>query len=202
MKQACAATRELARPRKLAAVAVMALPDFGELYDKYADFVWRNARRLGVGEAALDDVMQDVFLVAHRRLREVSSPAALRSWMLSIVIRVVRDHRRSLRRKDPHHRSTAPVTEPDELADTRMGNPLASVEQSDAVRLLHSVLHELDDTKREVLVLSELEELTEAEIAEILDEGVNTVHSRLRAAKKAFEQALARHRTRDEWRLR
>jgi len=75
------------------------VPDFGELYNDYADFVWRNARRLGVMPDALDDVMQDVFLVAHRRLAELSRLESLRAWMFGIVIRVVRDYRRSLRRR-------------------------------------------------------------------------------------------------------
>jgi RNA polymerase sigma-70 factor (ECF subfamily) len=85
-------------------------------------FVWRNARRLGVADSALDDVVQDVFLVALRRLAELEKPESLRAWMLSILIRVVRDYRRALARKDPHHRSTATVLDPEQIADARAGN--------------------------------------------------------------------------------
>jgi RNA polymerase sigma-70 factor, ECF subfamily len=178
------------------------VPDFDTLYDDYADFVWRNARRLGVAASALDDVMQDVFLVAHRRLGELSRPESLRAWMFGIVIRVVRDYRRRIKRKDPEQRSASPLLDPDQLADARAGNPQAEAEQNDAVRLLHAMLRELDDTKREVFVLAELEEMTELEISQALGENANTVHSRLRAAKKDFDQAVLRHRQRDEWRLR
>jgi len=178
------------------------LPDFETLYDEYADFAWRNARRLGVLPEALDDVVQEVFLVAHRRLGDVQYPQALRAWMFSIVIRVVREHRRHLRRKDPAHRLGAVTLDPEQLADERPNSPLASAERADAVRLLHQLLSELDDGKREVFVLAELEEMTELEIAEVLGENVNTVHSRLRAARKAFEIAAERQRSRDEWRLR
>ena len=178
------------------------VPDFDKLYDEHADFVWRNARRLGAMPDALDDVMQDVFLVAHRRLGELSSLESLRAWLFGIVIRVVRDHRRSLRRKDPQQRSASPLLDPDQLPDTRAGNPQATAEQNDAVRLLHAVLGELDDVKREVFVLAELEEMTEMEISLALSENANTVHSRLRAARKDFDQAVQRYRTRDEWRLR
>ena len=180
----------------------MQVPDFDTLYEDFADFVWRNARRLGVAPAALDDVMQDVFLVAHRRLGELSRPESLRAWMLSIVIRVVRDYRRTLRRKDPAQRSAAPLLDPDQLPDTRAGNPQSAAEQTDAVRVLYNMLAELDDAKREVFVLAELEEMTEAEISQVLGENANTVHSRLRAARKDFDQAVLRHRQRDEWRLR
>lgn len=197
--QVGAAAREVAPVPALG--VPMPVPDFDTLYDDYADFVWRNARRLGVAPAALDDVMQDVFLVAHRRLGELTQPESLRAWMFSIVLRTVRDHRRSLRRKDPRQRSEAPILDPDLLPDPRAGNPQSAAEQSDAVRLLHLMLNELDDAKREVFILAELEEMTELEISEALGENANTVHSRLRAARKDFDQAVLRHRKRDEWRL-
>jgi RNA polymerase sigma-70 factor (ECF subfamily) len=92
--------------------------------------------------------------------------------------------------------------DPDQLPDTRATNPQAAAEQDDEVRLLHAVLGELDEPKREVFVLAELEEMTEMEISLALGENANTVHSRLRLARKDFDQAVQRYRTRDEWRLR
>jgi len=178
------------------------LPDFDRLYDDYIDFVCRNTRRLGVAPSAVDDVVQDVFVVAHRRLPDVEKPESLRAWMLSIVIRVVRDHRRTIRRKGFVQRAADVQLEPDQLPDGCSADQQASVEQADDLRLLHLLLAQLDDAKREVFVLAELEEMTELEIAEALGENVNTVHSRLRAARKTFDQALQRYRARDEWRLR
>ena len=61
-------------------------PPFDTLYDTQVSFVWRNARRLGVADSALDDVVQDVFLVAHRRLSELGQPESLRAWTLSILM--------------------------------------------------------------------------------------------------------------------
>lgn len=185
----------------LTASAPGGLPDFDRLYDDYFDFVCRNSRRLGVVPAAMDDVVQDVFVVAHRRLPDVEKPDSLRAWMLSIVLRVVRKHQRTTRRKGfMQHADGQP--EPDQLPDDGSASQQAWVEQADDVRLLHGLLAELDDTKREVFVLAELEEMTELEIAEALRENVNTVHSRLRAARKTFDQALQRYRARDAWRLR
>ncbi len=177
------------------------LPEFEALYDTHVSFVWRNARRLGVADSALDDVVQDVFLVAHRRLCELERPESLRAWILSILIRVVRDYRRTLRRKDPHHRSTAAIVDPEELADLRAVNPQEAAEHTDAVRLLYTILNELDDAKREVFVFAELEEMTEKEIAEALGENANTVHSRLRAARREFDRAVHRYRKSIERRL-
>jgi len=197
-----ASAREVFRQNLPEPDAFLHMPDFDELYETYAEFVWRNARQLGVAEAALDDVVQDVFLVVHRKHGALTAPNLLRPWMYSIVIRVVRDYRRRLRRKSPHERQAAPPTEPDALADVRSGSPLSYAEHADAVRLLGRILSELDDEKREAFVLAELEEMTENEIAEVLGENVNTIHSRLRAARIKFDQAVLRYRSRDEWRLK
>src|SRR5215468_7847468 len=75
---------------------------FEELYDAHVEFLWRNARRLGVGEDAVDDVLQQVFLVVHRRLPEVTMTGSEKAWLFGVLLRVVRDHKRSLRRKSPH----------------------------------------------------------------------------------------------------
>lgn len=179
-----------------------ALPSFDVLYDSYVDFVWRNARRLGVAQSGLDDVVQDVFFVAHKKLGELTQGEGIRAWMFGILIRVVRAHRRTLRRKEPHRQQGGARVDPEALPDPRHDSPLAAVERKDALQLLYAVLAELDDVKREVFVLAELEELTEAQIARILEENPNTVHSRLRAARYQFDRAVERFRSRDEWRLR
>ena len=62
------------------------------------------------------------------------------------------------------------------------------------MRVLHRLLDELDDDKRTVFVLAELEQTTAPEIADALGIPLNTVYSRLRAARIEFDKALARHR--------
>ena len=72
--------------------------------------------------------------------------------------------------------------------------------EREAVRTLHTILDELDDEKREVFVLAELEQMTVPEIADAVEANVNTVYSRLRAARREFDQAVLRHRAREQWR--
>jgi RNA polymerase sigma-70 factor (ECF subfamily) len=178
------------------------VPPFEQVYETHFAFVWRSVRRLGVSEAALDDVVQEIFLVVHRRLDEFEGRSSLKTWLFGIVLRVVRDHRRSLRRKSPHSiRPEAPV-DPDALADARGAGPHEAAANQEAIRVLHGLLDELDDEKREVFVLAELEQMSAAEIAAAVEVNVNTVYSRLRAARQGFEEALARHHARDHWRLR
>src|SRR5215510_927156 len=70
-----------------------------ELYEQHFDFVWRSARYLGEPPASLDDAVQDVFLVAYRRFQDFEARSSPRTWLFAITLRVVRDHRRSRRRK-------------------------------------------------------------------------------------------------------
>jgi RNA polymerase sigma-70 factor (ECF subfamily) len=170
-------------------------PTFDVVYDESFHFVWRSIRRLGVDEASLDDVAQEVFFVVHQKLPEFAGRSTIKTWLSSIVLYVVRHHRRTWRRKDSRH---APAPDRlEELPDTRPRGPQDEAETADNVRLLDRLLKELDDEKREVFVLAHLEEMSAPEIAEILGENINTVYSRLRAAKEQFERALERQRARD-----
>jgi RNA polymerase sigma-70 factor, ECF subfamily len=170
------------------------LPTFAEIYDQYFDFVWRAARRLGVSSASIDDVVQETFLVVYRRLDEERS-SSLRTWLYGILLHMVRNHRRSLRRKSPHLTGGPPV-DPDAVADSADVGPEASAQKAEAARTLHTLLQGLDDDKREVFVLVELEQLSAAAVAEVLDVKLNTVYSRLRLAREEFEHALRRHHLR------
>jgi RNA polymerase sigma-70 factor (ECF subfamily) len=175
-------------------------PTFDELYESYVDFVWRSVRRLGVNEGSVDDVVQQVFMVVHRRLPEFTPGGSVRTWIFGIVVRVVRDHRRLLRRKSPH--AFAPQTDPEALADDHRPGADESTALAEAAALVQEWLGELDEEKREVFVLAELEQMTAQEIAEATGTNASTVYSRLRAARIDFEKAAERYRRRDEWRLR
>jgi RNA polymerase sigma-70 factor (ECF subfamily) len=163
-------------------------PAFPAVYAQYFRAVWRTLRRLGVEQAQLDDAVQDVFVVVHRRLREFDG-RSLRGWLYAIAVRVASDHRRKAAQ-----RRTVPL--PETLVD-HAPDPARASELGDAVRLLHELLAELDEAKRIVFVLGELEELSVPEIAEALGENQNTVASRLRAARARFDAAFRRRRERD-----
>jgi RNA polymerase sigma-70 factor (ECF subfamily) len=174
-----------------------ALAPFSRLYDEYVDFLWRNARRLGVDEDSADDVVQQVFIVVHRRLSEFEGRASVKSWLFAVLLRVVQDHRRSLRRKSPHLAGEA--TDPDVLpASARGSDPYEALSRAEASRLINQLLESLDDERRVVFVMAEVEQMTPAEIAEALEVDAKVVYARLRAARSDFEQAAARLRKRVE----
>lgn len=174
----------------------LALPAFDVLYDEHFDLVWRTARRLGVPEASADDVVQDVFLVLHRRLAEYDGRTPVKRWILGMTVRVVADHRRRYRRKDAPCVPQPADSDGNVLLASNRPPPSAEIEQQEQVRLLEQLLGELSEEKREVLVLSELEEMTVPEIAELLGANVNTIYTRLRVARQEFEKLYARHQRR------
>jgi RNA polymerase sigma-70 factor (ECF subfamily) len=163
--------------------------EFAAVYDEHFAFVWRSLRRLGVASAQLDDAAQDVFLVVYRRLDDFEGRSSVKTWLFGIVLKIVRTYKRTAARKP---------TEPLETEVPALAS--AAEELTDAARAarhLHSLLDELDDAPRAVFVLAELEEMTAPEISAALGVNLNTVYSRLRAARRDFDAALSRHRLRN-----
>src|SRR5262249_6012708 len=95
------ASVSLAQPRaELPPGPVPGLIDMGAFraaYDAFFDVVRRNLRRLGVEEASLDDALQDVFVVVHRRLGDFENRSTLKTWIIGIAVRVAADYRRRKR---------------------------------------------------------------------------------------------------------
>ena len=84
-----------------------------------------------------------------------------------------------------------------ELADPHALDPLEQAARSEAVAFLDAQLVALDADKRAVFILGELEGMSCPEIAEAVGANVNTVMSRLKAARAHFEAAVRRHQARD-----
>ena len=168
------------------------MPQFEAIYQQYFDFVWSSVRRLGVGGASMDDVVQEVFIVVHSRLHTLQQPESLRSWIYGVVRRTVSSHRRSHRAQVVRES----VVAGEGLARAR--TPLDLTEQAGELKLLNKLLAGMDEAKREIFLLVELDELSVPEVADALEIPLNTAYSRLRAARLAFEEALARHSLRSE----
>jgi RNA polymerase sigma-70 factor, ECF subfamily len=175
--------------------SIVSMPSFAQIYEQYFDFVWRSAKRLGVPEASVDDVVQDVFVTVYRRLDAFEGRSQLKTWIFGILRHTVRDLRRSARRKPTESLEV-------ELADPNERGPQEAAVREQGAKLLHAVLLELSEDMREVFVLSELEQMTAPEVSAALSVNLNTVYSRLRTARKDFDAALKRLRCRDDWRSR
>jgi RNA polymerase sigma-70 factor (ECF subfamily) len=161
---------------------------FRALYETHAAFVWRNLRRLGVTDADVEDKVQEVFVVAHRRWDDfVDRGHGPRAWLFQIALRVASDARR--------HRRRHPVDSDGGIAQDRASiEPPQAKElaRKQAVDLLDRALASIDLGRRAVLVLHEIEQMTAPQIASTLDIPLNTVYSRLRVARAELEQEVER----------
>lgn len=158
--------------------------DFDSVYAQQVGFVWRTLRGMGVPDAAIDDAVQEVFVVVHRRLREFDGRRSIRTWLFAIAYRIACDQRRRLRRTRVH----TPLE--NHLPDTSP-TPHESVERAQGMRVVAELLESLDDEKRAVIVLAEIEGMTVPEIAEATGVGLNTVYTRLRRARLQLNKMLA-----------
>jgi RNA polymerase sigma-70 factor (ECF subfamily) len=170
--------------------------EFEAIYEQHFDLVWRTLRRLGVAAPAVDDALQDVFLVVYRKLGEFEQRSSLRTWLFGITLRVASDYARRGRRQ-PQIAALDP-----ELRDETAQDPLEQRARSEAVELLYAALGELDPEKRAAFVLAELEEMTIPEVSLAVGANVNTVASRVKAGRRQFEAALRRLRAKNDWRSR
>ncbi len=155
-------------------------------------FIARSLRRLGVPVPEIDDALQQVFLVASRRLEDIR-PDAERAFLFATALRVAADMRRSAR--------TRPEVADDDMFDIPASSRRGAdqlLEQARARALLDGLLAELPSELREVFVLFELEELATPGIAARLGIPVGTAASRLRRARACFEEAIKRHQARGQ----
>ena len=165
--------------------------DLARIYEEHFDFVWRSARRLGVPDSAVDDVVQEVFIVVHRQLASFEGRSSMKTWLFGILRNLVLRQRRSwARRGREESLEESAVEAGGAAADERLA-------ESQARRVLHGLLAQLDDDKRAVFVLAELEQMSAPDIAEATGLKLNTVYSRLRLARGEMERALERHRARE-----
>jgi RNA polymerase sigma-70 factor, ECF subfamily len=155
------------------------LPDDATIelfYREHQDFVWRNARRVGCADEWVDDAVQEVFLVAARRLSELDPEANMRGWLFAIVVRVAQ----RMQRDRGRYRARL-----QRYSQTRLGEHSASPEASSgAAHTLRQLLGRLDEARRAIVILIELEGMTSAEVARALGIPQGTVDSRLRAARQ------------------
>jgi RNA polymerase sigma-70 factor (ECF subfamily) len=175
-----------------AAAVVYERRTFEAVYEHEFDFVFRTLRRLGVSESAAEDVAQEVFVVVHRSLADFEGRSSLRTWLFGIARNLAYRHRRALGRRASALGGREDSL--DDLSDDRSRSAHEAAERSEAARTLDALLDTLDDDKREVFVLVELEEMSMPEVADALSINVNTAYTRLRSARRQFEESLARHR--------
>lgn len=160
-----------------------------EIFSGHSDFVWRSLRRLGVRSADVDDALQEVFLVVHRRIADYEDRGLMRAWLFSICRQVSSHYHRAAKRTEERHRGLVVSATAPDLEEL--------VAQREAERIVNGFLEQLEEPQRMVFYLADIEGLTAPEISAALEVKLNTVYGRLRQARKRFEQALSLRQERE-----
>lgn len=153
-----------------------------ELFRAHADFVARFLVRLGVAD--VDDLLQEVFLVAHRRGGYSDRGARPTTWLAEIAVRVASTARRTARRRPLMLDDVAMEAAPDATA-----SPFDRASHSESLDRVQRTLDALPLDARALFVLFELEGESCDAIAVALGVPVGTVYSRLHGARQAFREA-------------
>jgi len=158
--------------------------DGGALFRAHAAFVAGFLIRLGIERREIDDAVQEVFLIAHRRGGFVEGAAQPATWLAAIALRVASGLRRSRRRRPP-------VEEVDPQAPDEGPTPFDEAATAQAWDTVQRALDALSLEHRAVFVLFEIEGEPCESIAAGLGIPLGTVYSRLHAARRGFQRAHA-----------
>lgn len=171
-------------PAYAPATALPAAPvDIDALYRAHARTVARWALRLGGPAVDPEDVVQEVFLVAKRRLHTFTPGAQVTTWLFRTTEKIVR----GLRRRQRLRRLLFAPVQKQLAADASAGpSALERIEREETIRAVYAILDRLPERLRRVLVLFELEGLSTAAIAELLETRVATVRVWLFRARARF----------------
>lgn len=168
----------------------MSAERYAALFRGHYERVVRWLCVLGIATADVDDVAQEVFVIAHRKLDQLLPDASTAGWLMGIARNVAATHRRTRGRSRTRDRQAAPPTDaPD---------PEVSVLHGEATKILQTFLEGLPDEQRLVFVLFEIDGVGAAEVAQTLGIPFNTVHSRVRLIREKLNRLVARHRAANE----
>lgn len=156
---------------------------FRALVEEHGPGLARTLRYLGVADAELDDAVQEVFVVAHRRWSDLSHDESIGGWLRGVAVNVARGRKRAARRSPigPH------VPELEVADPSLLEERLAERERC---RQLLTLLDALPDEQRTALVLFEIEAVPVKQIAEVLSVSVPTAYRRVEDARAALRRAL------------
>lgn len=170
--------------------------------ERYASRVYRVARGITGSEPDAEEVAQDVFLTLFRKIDSFEGRSRLGTWIYRVAANTALIKRRGKRaavevpldgylptfREDGHREGDRSLL----LADWSQ-TPEEELLSGETRVLLNRAIDDLPDHYRTVLILRDVEELSNEEVAEVLGESVASVKSRLHRARMALRERLTRH---------
>jgi RNA polymerase sigma-70 factor (ECF subfamily) len=168
--------------------------EFSAIYAESRPKIVGYLRRL-VGDADAEDVAQEVFVKVSRSLDNFRGDSSLSTWIYRIATNAATDHLRKLSSRQDLHTTggspddDAPSNDSEALDDSTpvLDTLLIRKDMNECIR---GIVDSLPENYRTVLVLGEIEGLTNAEITEVLGISLDTVKIRLHRARVRLKKEL------------
>ncbi|WP_293096783.1 sigma-70 family RNA polymerase sigma factor [Moorena sp. SIO3I6] len=161
---------------------------FRQLYRRYQQRVRSTIYQL-CGAYALDDLVQEVFLRVWKGLPKLRQPSQFSTWLYRICWNVASDQRGKLQRQRAFN-----LQLPEDTADLPLKNAKSSytpdLMQLHYQDIIQQAMQQLSLNHRAVLVLHDLEDLPQKEVAKILGIAIGTVKSRLFHARTSLRKYI------------
>jgi RNA polymerase sigma-70 factor (ECF subfamily) len=162
-------------------------PAFEHFYREHRRAVAGNLYRVLGDRTELDDLVQEVFVIAFRGMERFRGDAKLSTWLYRICVNVALGRLRSKARRAP----AVPYADVDDAGDDGANAPDRQLERREELVRVYRALEHLAPKKRIVFVLHEVQGLDIKEIADIVQAPLVTVRTRLHYARKEFYKIVA-----------
>lgn len=165
---------------------------FGELVTRYESKVYSLALKMLRNPEDAEDVLQDTFLRAYRGIKAFQGQSTFSTWIYRITANS------ALMRLRKKQLPTVSIDDADEreapinIADWAPG-PVERLMSEETRRAMEDAIEALPAEFRQVFILRDVEELSNAEVAEVLDLSVAAVKSRLHRARLKVRNRLAQY---------
>lgn len=168
-------------------------PSSEALFEQHRDRIYRYIRRLTRDPAEAEDLTQETFLRAHRRLTSLQDAAAAHVWLYRIATHVCYDRFRRASLQPPPESLDAPAPGESDQPDAELKAPRLDqlVEQAEMSACVQGFLEKLSDDYRLAILLHDIHGLTNAEIARMTGCSLDTIKIRLHRARRKLKAALA-----------
>jgi RNA polymerase sigma-70 factor (ECF subfamily) len=169
---------------------------FQLLVERYQERIFGLARHYTKSAVEVEDIVQDTFLKAYRRLETFQRQSSFSTWLYRIAVNTALDFLKRVGRspvqavEDPE--LTAAPVRGQAGSGVTIAGPDAALRREEVARITAEVLAELPEIFRTALVLRELEGMAYQQMADVLGISIGTVESRLFRARARFKEAMIR----------
>ncbi|MCB0514702.1 MAG: RNA polymerase sigma factor [Chitinophagales bacterium] len=160
------------------------MQDFEIIYQKYRHLVYNLALQYVQNSEDAAEITQDVFVKIYQNLAKFQAQSQLKTWIYRISINTCLDFLKARRTRKRWHFWSAMSLSTTNTDIPHFDHPGVALEQKEALAKIFRCIHQLPEKQKNVLILLKIEQMSQQEVAEILEMSVKAVESLFHRAKK------------------